>query len=90
MRRDNKWMSSAARKGLPLAAFYPVSDKGSIGEEAADACESCMVRTQCLRYALDNAEEGVWGGTTEEQRRVIRRNELRREATRRNRDGEAA
>ena len=41
--------------------------------EAKKICESCPLRIQCLEYALKNAEYGVWGGTTEEQRHLLRR-----------------
>lgn len=37
----------------------------------------CMVREQCLEYALRTNEYGVWGGTTEKERLRIRRNRRR-------------
>lgn len=45
-----------------------------IVEAAKAVCESCPVREACLRYALEtNQEAGVWGGTSEEERRKLRR-----------------
>jgi WhiB family redox-sensing transcriptional regulator len=44
--------------------------------EAADRCEPCPIRTQCLAYALDHPHEtsdGVWAATTPDQRRAMRR-----------------
>jgi WhiB family redox-sensing transcriptional regulator len=36
-------------------------------------CQTCEVRTECLEYALDNAELfGIWGGMSERQRRKLR------------------
>ena len=37
-------------------------------------CVGCPVRTECLAEALDNQIQwGVWGGTTERERRVLLR-----------------
>lgn len=43
-------------------------------ERAAVAvCRACPVREVCLEYALEHGELGVWGGTTERERREQRR-----------------
>lgn len=39
---------------------------------AKKICESCPLKLPCLQYALENTEIGVWGGTTEEQRKLMR------------------
>jgi hypothetical protein len=53
--------------GVPTEMFY-----GS--DVAAAICEGCPYITACLVYALDNNEEyGVWGGTSERQRRKLRK-----------------
>jgi WhiB family redox-sensing transcriptional regulator len=37
-------------------------------------CISCESRTSCLEFALaTNQESGIWGGTTEEERRKLRK-----------------
>lgn len=36
--------------------------------QAKQLCEGCPVRAECLQWALDHEEFGVWGGTTEEER----------------------
>lgn len=41
--------------------------------EAKKICETCPLRMKCLEHALRNAEYGIWGGTTEEQRQTLRR-----------------
>ncbi len=44
----------------------------------------CPVRDECLEWALDTAQTlGVWGGTSENERRALRR----RRATARHRSG---
>lgn len=40
---------------------------------AKKVCEPCPLKMQCLEFALKNGEFGIWGGTTEEQRRNLRR-----------------
>ena len=41
-------------------------------EVAKRICETCSERTPCLEYALvHRIDHGVWGGTSERQRRRI-------------------
>ncbi len=39
---------------------------------AKDLCRGCKVRRECLAYAIKRHEQGVWGGTNEEERRDLR------------------
>ena len=41
--------------------------------EAKTICISCPVRIQCLTSALEKNAIGIWGGTTETERRTIKR-----------------
>jgi WhiB family redox-sensing transcriptional regulator len=37
-------------------------------------CRGCVVREECLEYALSNGEKfGIWGGMSERERRRLRR-----------------
>ena len=69
-RTDTTWMDRGACRGTPPDTFFPTR-----GEDVAAVkglCAACTVRTDCLRYALDNHEEyGVWGGCSERERRLI-------------------
>ena len=39
-----------------------------------EVCRGCVVREDCLEYALANGEKfGIWGGMSERERRRIRR-----------------
>jgi len=41
---------------------------------AVGVCAQCPVSGHCLKFALDNPREvGIWGGTTSDQRRELRR-----------------
>ena len=43
-------------------------------ESAKRVCNACDASTACLEFALaTNQESGVWGGTTEEERRKLRK-----------------
>lgn len=43
-------------------------------EQAAKAlCAQCPVRVKCLMFALEQNDIGIWGGTTERERRSIKR-----------------
>ncbi|MBK3640951.1 MULTISPECIES: WhiB family transcriptional regulator [Streptomyces] len=48
--------------------------EGSAQNRAKALCSGCVVRTECLAYALDQRIEfGVWGGMTERERRALLR-----------------
>ncbi len=69
---DLFWRYRGACRGLDPDIFYPVTDEEA--EAAKAVCGQCVVRQQCLEFALDNRErEGVWGGATEKERRRILR-----------------
>jgi WhiB family redox-sensing transcriptional regulator len=57
--------------------FFPVSAAGPAVAQVVAAktvCRGCPVRTECLSYALQTAQDyGIWGGATEEERRLARR-----------------
>jgi WhiB family redox-sensing transcriptional regulator len=43
-------------------------------DQAKRVCRACPVQAPCLTWALDHGvATGVWGGTTEDERRTIRR-----------------
>lgn len=53
-------------------AFFP--ERGKPAERAKQICAQCPVWRECLEFALANhLRDGVFGGTTEKERRVILR-----------------
>jgi WhiB family redox-sensing transcriptional regulator len=72
--RRPKWQLQAACRGADTALF--LSGRGRNASTAAIAvCAACFVRDECLDYAMSDIEiVGVWGGTTTEERRRLRRN----------------
>lgn len=65
------WMADALCREYPKVNFYPTS--GESPQPALRVCRSCRVQEECLAYALDNGERGVWGGTTQRERRRMRK-----------------
>ena len=64
-----EWVSKAlCRSSDPDELFVG----GAAQKKATAICRHCPVVAECLADALDNQIEfGVWGGTTERQRRVL-------------------
>ncbi len=67
---DTQWMASGNCAEQPPSQFFP-SD--GVGVDAARRiCVDCPVKSECLEYALDHRiDHGVWGGTSERERRRI-------------------
>jgi WhiB family transcriptional regulator, redox-sensing transcriptional regulator len=79
------WMSRGACRGEDPGLFFPLSESGSSLrqiERARAICRRCPVLTTCLPYAIDTHQEGIWGATTDDERRAIRQS-ARRHAARR-------
>ncbi len=73
---DNEWMAQGKCRDMDPALFFP-SD--GIGVQLAQrTCSQCPVKAPCLEYALANrVDHGVWGGTSErERRRILRRRRI--------------
>lgn len=69
------WRDAACRHADP-DLFFPIGDTGAALHQIDEAkliCQSCPARTPCLAWALDHGvAAGIWGGTTDEERRAIR------------------
>jgi len=80
---DNRaaWWSRAACSTADPERFFPISAAGPALRQVAHAkaiCARCPIRQACLDYALSaGAIQGVWGGTTEVERRTLRRRRRR-------------
>jgi len=66
------WRAAAVCAQTDPEVFFP--EKGCSAAAALRLCLACEVQPECLAYALDAGERfGVWGGTTERQRRRLAR-----------------
>jgi WhiB family redox-sensing transcriptional regulator len=82
--QDLSWQDDAACLGMFQETgedlFFPPFTVGRIPagqavriKKAKKVCGSCPVIRQCLRYAVLNECTGVWGGTTDSERKHIRK-----------------
>ena len=72
------WRRKAACIDLDPNLFFPEQVSGAhlIVRRAKSVCSSCAVRSECLTFALsfsDRSFPGIWGGTTEAERRRLKR-----------------
>jgi WhiB family transcriptional regulator, redox-sensing transcriptional regulator len=69
---EANWRMLAACRSIEPDLFFPVSSAGKSLEQAAEAkavCARCLVRRQCLAFALQTRQaHGIWGGLTEGER----------------------
>jgi WhiB family redox-sensing transcriptional regulator len=71
----NSWMARGACRETDPELFFPIAREGSAVAEIVSAksvCGRCDVRRRCLAYALRTMPDGIWGGTTGEERIAIR------------------
>ena len=69
---DRGWQRKANCMCVDPDLFFP--ERGASTREAKEVCRGCVVREDCLEYALANGEKfGIWGGMSERERRRIRR-----------------
>jgi hypothetical protein len=70
--RRPEWHSRAACRGSGTEGFFP--RKGASLTTARAACAACSVIDECLDAGLSDTDaKGIWGGTSEKQRREMRR-----------------
>ena len=70
------WRDAAACRHADPDLFFPVGTTGDAVEDTTAAialCRRCPVREECLEFAMvTNQRDGVWGATSEEDRRRMR------------------
>lgn len=72
VQEEKPWATFAACRDADGMVFFPQTRSET--EAALAVCATCPVRDECLEHALDTNERfGVWGGTTEKQRRALLR-----------------
>ena len=84
---DTSWRTVASCRDTDPDLFFPVGTTGlaiTQIDSAKAVCMGCPAQTPCLDFALrTNQDSGVWGGTSEEERRHLRRTYLGRRRVRR-------
>lgn len=61
--------------GIDVNMFFTEEGSSTFQEESflKRTCAACLVKSECLDYALRHAVQGWWGGTSEIQRKRLRR-----------------
>jgi WhiB family transcriptional regulator, redox-sensing transcriptional regulator len=76
------WRSRAACRDEEPELFFPIGVSGPALDQVAQAkaiCERCPVHKDCLDWALTTGQNaGIWGGTTEDERRMLHRKHRRK------------
>ncbi len=74
---SDEWRRNAACRDTDPDLFFPVGTTGPAIEQIENAkavCKQCDAQADCLEFALaTNQDSGIWGGTSEEERRKLRR-----------------
>ena len=78
------WRHQALCRDEVPELFFPIGTTGPAAaqvDEAKAVCRRCDVRTECLQWALETGQDaGVWGGTSEDERRALKRRGARARA----------
>lgn len=79
------WRRQANCAGA-VDVMIPATDHPSQAQidAAKNICRSCTVRPECLEYAMTlpiRDTVGVWAGTTQDDRRKLKRNRSRKKAS---------
>ena len=76
MTTDTNWGDDAACADADPDLFFPIGTTGPALDQIDEAkriCQACPVRKRCLAWALEvGAASGIWGGTTDDERRALR------------------
>jgi WhiB family transcriptional regulator, redox-sensing transcriptional regulator len=79
-----EWRAASACLTADPDLFFPVAAGTAVAKQVSRAlriCDGCPVRQQCLDFALRTGEkDGIWGGTTPDERIRARRARNRRPA----------
>lgn len=69
---ERVWQDYANCLGVDPDLFFP--ERGASTRESKEVCRGCIVREDCLEFALSYGEKfGIWGGMSERERRRLRR-----------------
>ncbi|HVE74492.1 MAG TPA: WhiB family transcriptional regulator [Mycobacteriales bacterium] len=75
------WRHAALCRDEDPELFFPVGTTGPAEVQVTQAktvCRRCAALEQCLTWALETGQDaGIWGGTSEDERRALKRRDLR-------------
>jgi|SRR5882724_7430946 len=69
--RGPAWRADALCREYPDVAWFGKTERSSKAAKAV--CSACLVRDECLAYAMaDHTLDGIWGGLTRRERGQLR------------------
>ncbi len=75
------WRHEALCRDEDPELFFPIGTTGPAAtqvEQAKVVCRRCSAVEACLTWALETGQDaGVWGGTSEDERRALKRHSAR-------------
>ena len=75
------WRNGALCLDEDPELFFPIGTTGPAAtqvEQAKVVCRRCPAVEPCLTWALDTGQDaGVWGATSEDERRALKRRSVR-------------
>ncbi len=75
------WRHHALCRNEDPELFFPIGTAGPAAvqvEQAKVVCQRCPVVSDCLTWAIETGQDnGVWGGTSEDERRALARRTAR-------------
>ena len=78
------WRHAALCRNEDPELFFPIGTTGPAATQVQAAkvvCRRCPVVEPCLEWALETGQDaGVWGGTSEDERRALTRRGARARA----------
>lgn len=78
---DQDWARQSACAKDGVGPMFPHEQDTDGIEYAKSICNGCSVRLFCLEEALDRNESfGIWGGLTTNERRALKKREVREAA----------
>lgn len=72
---DMLWKEEGLCWNTDPSPFFP--DRGASTVPAKMICYICPVQNECLEFAIEKPQPGVWGGKSETERAKIRRERRR-------------
>lgn len=75
---DQDWQEKAACKDSNPEVFFVERGQTHLVRAAKAICDICVVKAECLEYAIDrpNVNGGIWGGTVLRERINLRKTKL--------------
>lgn len=70
---ENSWIYEGKCADEDPEMFFSKDEQ--VQKIAKQICETCDVKAECLDFAIKQNQSGVWGGTSDKERRQFKYNQ---------------